>query len=404
MYADVGVGGCCSADVAHLATTDVALKSMNISLQWFAHREQELKMEAASSGELADILQFHFQQMLEQEKQLKTSISQRTQNIYSGNFQTNFIKQLERLHKSLEMERSHFKIQLQTLKNLKESELAQVELVMNLSCFDQIYIANKKLKEAYEQNQNLDLKLRSAQQQEYELKSKLSDAKSQASSIKSNLVSCNTQLSDKESNLVSCNTSLNAKKSDLVSCNTQLSDKELNLVSCNTQLSDKESNLVSCNTTLNAKESDLLSCNTQLNDKESNLVSCNTQLNTKESNLVSCNKQLSTRELNFVSCKTQLNTKESNFVSCNTQLRTKESNLVTCQNQLCNTKSEREGQFRWISNGAITSFTNWHSGEPNNDDQGMKEDCAEMIPLRNVIKWNDRKCSQKKRFICEPVY
>ncbi|KAF4518119.1 hypothetical protein B566_EDAN007820, partial [Ephemera danica] len=59
-----------------------------------------------------------------------------------------------------------------------------------------------------------------------------------------------------------------------------------------------------------------------------------------------------------------------------------------------------EGVFRWISNGKVTNFTNWHINEPNNNFAGVPEHCVEFYLLRGATKWNDRPCvTWKSRFV-----
>jgi len=53
-----------------------------------------------------------------------------------------------------------------------------------------------------------------------------------------------------------------------------------------------------------------------------------------------------------------------------------------------------EGIWRW-SHGS-SSYTNWHSGEPNN--AGNNEDCTEIT---GTGRWNDFPCSASLYFICE---
>ncbi len=55
-----------------------------------------------------------------------------------------------------------------------------------------------------------------------------------------------------------------------------------------------------------------------------------------------------------------------------------------------------EGTFVWES-GASTTYTNWHSGEPN--DVGG-EDCTQLNRFGDYT-WNDEPCSSSFRFICE---
>ena len=53
---------------------------------------------------------------------------------------------------------------------------------------------------------------------------------------------------------------------------------------------------------------------------------------------------------------------------------------------------EDEGNFVWETTGAQGSvYTNWDTGEPNNDDgEGGGEDCVQI--RANAFKWNDCSC------------
>lgn len=54
-----------------------------------------------------------------------------------------------------------------------------------------------------------------------------------------------------------------------------------------------------------------------------------------------------------------------------------------------------EGNFSWQS-GANSTYTNWHSGEPNNSNN---EDCAEINRWRDGT-WNDAGCNNEFPYIC----
>ncbi|TMW49796.1 hypothetical protein DOY81_005153, partial [Sarcophaga bullata] len=57
------------------------------------------------------------------------------------------------------------------------------------------------------------------------------------------------------------------------------------------------------------------------------------------------------------------------------------------------------GQYVWASNGeAISRFTNWRAGEPNN--WCGHEHCLELL---SDGQWNDLNCDYKLKFICESL-
>eukprot|EP00794_Sanderia_malayensis_P009506 gene9506-biopygen7847 len=59
----------------------------------------------------------------------------------------------------------------------------------------------------------------------------------------------------------------------------------------------------------------------------------------------------------------------------------------------------QEGTMEW-SDGSPVTFTNWYTGEPNNE--GINEDCVALLSYRNGFQWYDDPCNIKiKAFICE---
>ncbi|XP_066539318.1 CD209 antigen-like [Hoplias malabaricus] len=59
------------------------------------------------------------------------------------------------------------------------------------------------------------------------------------------------------------------------------------------------------------------------------------------------------------------------------------------------TDLDTEGNWKWVDGSRLTSGY-WNDGEPNNVGE---EDCA--VIKGNIKKWNDRKCSDQIRWICE---
>nr|ADF87943.1 C-type lectin 5 [Azumapecten farreri] len=60
------------------------------------------------------------------------------------------------------------------------------------------------------------------------------------------------------------------------------------------------------------------------------------------------------------------------------------------------TDRDKEGEWRWISDNSLVSFTAWGSGEPNNVDDN--EHCGHVYV---GARWNDLVCSMLFGFICE---
>lgn len=59
------------------------------------------------------------------------------------------------------------------------------------------------------------------------------------------------------------------------------------------------------------------------------------------------------------------------------------------------TDIQTEGKFKYLNGEAIV-YSNWQSGEPNND-KG-KENCVEVYVSG---KWNDKSCGEKRLLLCE---
>lgn len=67
------------------------------------------------------------------------------------------------------------------------------------------------------------------------------------------------------------------------------------------------------------------------------------------------------------------------------------------------TDQEEEGNWKWV-NGEISSYTNWHSGEPNSEN--INEDFAMFYYKFSDGTWNDgdfgnRTANGGRAFICE---
>ena len=56
-----------------------------------------------------------------------------------------------------------------------------------------------------------------------------------------------------------------------------------------------------------------------------------------------------------------------------------------------------EGVWKWKSNGSLATFTDWESGQPDNNGD---EDCVELYPS-NSWHWNDASCTTNHYPLCE---
>lgn len=62
---------------------------------------------------------------------------------------------------------------------------------------------------------------------------------------------------------------------------------------------------------------------------------------------------------------------------------------------------DEEGNFKWLSNGAAPSYTNWMNDEPNNlGVNGRDENCV-VLDGNNEWKWNDVMCFFPNALVCE---
>ena len=57
----------------------------------------------------------------------------------------------------------------------------------------------------------------------------------------------------------------------------------------------------------------------------------------------------------------------------------------------------QEGNWQWVGAASTSSYTNWHSGEPNN---AGNEDCGQLRRF-STATWNDEPCNQSLNYICE---
>ncbi|KAK9977180.1 hypothetical protein ABG768_019001 [Culter alburnus] len=62
------------------------------------------------------------------------------------------------------------------------------------------------------------------------------------------------------------------------------------------------------------------------------------------------------------------------------------------------TDIENEGSMKWVDNSPLNEGF-WYEYEPNN--AGGDEDCVELMPSGTIQSWNDLKCSEKRKGICE---
>ncbi len=65
---------------------------------------------------------------------------------------------------------------------------------------------------------------------------------------------------------------------------------------------------------------------------------------------------------------------------------------------------DSEGNFVWVD-GSTSTYTGWASGEPNNDQYGLPENCTVLKWASSTAGWNDLPCSSSsdsdQEFICE---
>lgn len=62
-----------------------------------------------------------------------------------------------------------------------------------------------------------------------------------------------------------------------------------------------------------------------------------------------------------------------------------------------------EGTFVWDDGSGLT-FTNWHTGEPNDGDDTYDEDCGIIAGARVNKQWDDRPCAPLPQFPGSGVY
>ena len=56
-----------------------------------------------------------------------------------------------------------------------------------------------------------------------------------------------------------------------------------------------------------------------------------------------------------------------------------------------------EGNWKWLSNGAAPNFTDWNSGQPDND---HNQDCGQFLQSA-YYKWDDVSCTDNNLALCE---
>ena len=61
-------------------------------------------------------------------------------------------------------------------------------------------------------------------------------------------------------------------------------------------------------------------------------------------------------------------------------------------------RMSKSGRWMW-EDGHKSPYTNWDRGQP--DDQGGEQFCAHMWGSYHTLKWDDRACTDRKRFVCK---
>ncbi|XP_033126040.1 hyalin-like [Anneissia japonica] len=112
----------------------------------------------------------------------------------------------------------------------------------------------------------------------------------------------------------------------------------------------------------------------------------------------SCYKQYSTRKLTWQSARSSCQSNQADLVVVKNDA---ENNFLftTFKTRVWIglTDLELEGTFKWITTGTEPSYTNFITGEPNN--QG-NEDCVEINSVHKG-EWNDLPCSRYLNYVCE---